>query len=139
LLYLKQGEKYCLCYSVSHKLSCFKTVAKQLHFICVRVITFKIYSPNERSSKTLDARLQRLSLSYQSSDGLLNSSLTINIKILRFQVLTAPSMMFRAVVWVVDNHFTRQYNPEDSCEHKNIELLLFPFFLVFRLPVVAVE
>jgi hypothetical protein len=35
-------------------------------------------------------------------------------------------MMFRAVFWVilpcemiVDNHFTRQYNPEDSSEHKN--------------------
>jgi len=33
-------------------------------------------------------------------------------------------MMFRAVFWVVlpckmivDNHFTRQYNPEDSSEH----------------------
>jgi hypothetical protein len=41
----------------------------------------------------------------------------------RFQVLTAASMMFRAVFWVVlpckiivDNHFTRQYNPEDSSE-----------------------
>jgi hypothetical protein len=40
------------------------------------------------------------------------------------QVLTAASMMFRAVFWVllsckmiVDNHFTRQYNPEDSSEH----------------------
>jgi hypothetical protein len=34
-------------------------------------------------------------------------------------------MMFRAVLWVVlpckmidDNHFTRQYNPEDSSEHQ---------------------
>jgi hypothetical protein len=53
----------------------------------------------------------------------------------RFQVVTAASMMFRAVFWVVlhysslmmeavrtsetsvDNHFTRQYNPEDSSEH----------------------
>jgi hypothetical protein len=33
-------------------------------------------------------------------------------------------MMFRAVFWVilpcrmiVDNHFTRQYNPEDNSEH----------------------
>jgi hypothetical protein len=41
---------------------------------------------------------------------------------LRFQVLTAASMMFRAVFWVilpckmiVDNH----YNPEDSSEHEN--------------------
>jgi hypothetical protein len=25
--------------------------------------------------------------------------------------------MFRAVFWSVDNHFTRQYNPEDSSEH----------------------
>jgi hypothetical protein len=49
----------------------------------------------------------------------------------------AASMMFRAVFWVilyislmmeavrtsetsVDNHFTRQYNPEDSCEHRGI-------------------
>jgi len=55
----------------------------------------------------------------------------------RFQVLMAASMMFRAVFWVilyislmmeavrtsetsVDNHFTRQYNPEDSCEHRGI-------------------
>jgi hypothetical protein len=67
--------------------------------------------------------------------------------LVRFQVLTAASMMFRAVLWVVlpckmivdrrfrgayclhhqgwvrtseksvDNHFTRQYNPEDSSEH----------------------
>jgi hypothetical protein len=43
----------------------------------------------------------------------------------RFQVLTAASMMFWAVFWVVlpckmivDNHFTRQYNPEDSSEHE---------------------
>jgi hypothetical protein len=43
---------------------------------------------------------------------------------LRFQVHTAASMMFRAVFWVilpckiiVDHHFTRQYNPEDSSEH----------------------
>jgi hypothetical protein len=46
----------------------------------------------------------------------------------RFQVLTAASMMFRAVSsgmmeavrtseTSVDNHFTRQYNPEDSSEH----------------------
>jgi hypothetical protein len=58
--------------------------------------------------------------------------------LVRFQVLTAALMMFRAVFWVilpcndhsslmmeavrtcetsVDNHFTRQYNPEDSSEH----------------------
>jgi hypothetical protein len=42
----------------------------------------------------------------------------------RFQVLTAASMMFRAVFWVilpcrmfVDKHSTRQYNSEDSSEH----------------------
>jgi hypothetical protein len=66
-------------------------------------------------------------------------------KLVRFQVLSAASMMFRAVFWVVlpckmivdrrfrgtlmmealrtsetsvDNHFTRQYNPEDSSEHQ---------------------
>jgi hypothetical protein len=39
------------------------------------------------------------------------------IVIVRFQVLTAASMMFRAVFWVADNHFTGQYNPEDSSEH----------------------
>jgi hypothetical protein len=49
----------------------------------------------------------------------------------RFQVLTAASMMFRVVFWVilpmmeavrtsetsVDNHFTLQYNPKDNSEH----------------------
>jgi hypothetical protein len=57
----------------------------------------------------------------------------------RFQVLTAASMMFRVAFWVilpckmivdrrfrgavltsetsVGNHFTRQYNPEDNSEH----------------------
>jgi hypothetical protein len=49
-----------------------------------------------------------------------------------FQVLMAASIMFRAVFWVVllmmeavrtsetsvDNHFTQQYNPEDSSEHQ---------------------
>jgi hypothetical protein len=62
---------------------------------------------------------------------------------MRFQVLTAASMMFRAVFWVVlpckmieddwgmmeavrtsetsvDNHFTRQYNPEDSSEQQRV-------------------
>jgi hypothetical protein len=41
----------------------------------------------------------------------------------RFQVLTAASMMFRIVFWdvlpckiIVDNHFTRQYIPEDNYE-----------------------
>jgi hypothetical protein len=45
----------------------------------------------------------------------------------RFQVLTAASMMFRVVFWdmmeavrtsetSVDNHFTRQYIPEDNSE-----------------------
>jgi hypothetical protein len=41
-----------------------------------------------------------------------------NALYVRFQVLTAASMMFRAVFWVVDNHFTRQYNPEDSSEQQ---------------------
>jgi hypothetical protein len=47
-------------------------------------------------------------------------------QLVRFQVLTAASMMFRAVFWVilpcrmmVDNHSTRQYNPEDSSEQLN--------------------
>jgi hypothetical protein len=46
----------------------------------------------------------------------------------RFQVLTAASMMFRVVFsgmmeavrtseTSVDNHFTRQYIPEDNSEH----------------------
>jgi hypothetical protein len=52
-----------------------------------------------------------------------------------FQVLTAASMMFRIVFWdvlpckmiveavrtsetSVDNHFTRQYIPEDNSEHE---------------------
>jgi hypothetical protein len=41
----------------------------------------------------------------------------------RYQVLTATSMMFRVVLWIIlpckmiiDNHFTRQYNPEDNSE-----------------------
>jgi hypothetical protein len=61
---------------------------------------------------------------------------------MRFKVLTAASMMFRIVFWVVlpskmivdrlslmleavrtsetsvDNHFTRQYIPEDNSEHQ---------------------
>jgi hypothetical protein len=50
--------------------------------------------------------------------------------VVRFQVLTAASMMFRVVFWVilmmeavrtsetsVVNHFTRQYIPEDNSEH----------------------
>jgi hypothetical protein len=40
----------------------------------------------------------------------------------RFQVLTAASMMFKAVFWVVlpcnFNHFTRNYNPEDNSEQQ---------------------
>jgi hypothetical protein len=51
----------------------------------------------------------------------------------RFQVLTAASMMFRTVFWMssgmmmetvrtsetsVDNYFTRQYIPEDNSEHQ---------------------
>jgi hypothetical protein len=43
----------------------------------------------------------------------------------RFQVLTAASMMFSAVFWVVlvDNQFTRQYSPEDNSEHIRARLL----------------
>jgi hypothetical protein len=55
----------------------------------------------------------------------------VGLSYMRFQVLTAASMMFRAVFChsslmmeavrtsetSVDNHFTRQYNPEDSSEH----------------------
>jgi hypothetical protein len=60
---------------------------------------------------------------------------------MRFQVLTAASMMFRAVFWVVmpwknflvspligasvDNHFTRQYNPEDSSEQQADRMLIY--------------
>jgi len=43
---------------------------------------------------------------------------------LRFQVLTAASMMFRIVFWdvlpckiIVDHYFTRQYIPEDNFKH----------------------
>jgi hypothetical protein len=49
-----------------------------------------------------------------------------NLILVRFQVLMAASMMFRAVFWVVlpckmivDNNFTRQYNPEDSSEQSD--------------------
>jgi hypothetical protein len=53
---------------------------------------------------------------------------------LRFQVLTAASMMFRAVFWVVlpckmiVDHFTRQYNPEDSSEQAWLSLPIPPQF-----------
>jgi hypothetical protein len=53
----------------------------------------------------------------------LSALLAFNLFHVRFQVLTAASMMFRAVFWVVlpcrtivDNHSKRQYNPEDSSE-----------------------
>jgi hypothetical protein len=64
------------------------------------------------------------------------------IQYVRFQVLTAASMMFRAVFWVVlpckmimmeavrtsetsvDNHFTWHYNPEDSSEHHVIQYVV---------------
>jgi hypothetical protein len=46
-----------------------------------------------------------------------------NAEYVRFQVLTAASMMFRIVFWdvlpckmIVDNHFTQQYIPEDNSE-----------------------
>jgi hypothetical protein len=82
------------------------------------------------------------------------------VHFVRFKVLTAASMMFRVVFWVilpckiivdrrfrgayclhhqgssslmleagrtsetsVDNHFTRQYNPEDSSEHFSSEFM----------------
>jgi hypothetical protein len=51
-------------------------------------------------------------------------SVTANHLFVRFQVLTAASMMFRIVFWdvlpckiIVDNHFTRQYIPEDNSEN----------------------
>jgi hypothetical protein len=37
---------------------------------------------------------------------------------MRFQVLTATSMMFR-IVFRDDSHFTRQYIPEDNSENDN--------------------
>jgi hypothetical protein len=66
----------------------------------------------------------------------------------RFQVLTAASMMFRVVFWdvlpckiivdsslmmeavrtsetSVDNYFTRQYNPEDNSEHHCYYFVIF--------------
>jgi hypothetical protein len=46
-------------------------------------------------------------------------------RMVRFQVLTASSMMFRIVFWdvlprkiIVDNYFTWQYIPEDNSEHQ---------------------
>jgi hypothetical protein len=49
----------------------------------------------------------------------------------RFQVLTAASMMFGIVFWdvlpckmIVDNHFTRQYIPENNSEQ--VMYLQFP-------------
>jgi hypothetical protein len=46
--------------------------------------------------------------------------------LVRFQVLTAASMMFRIVFWdilpckmIVDNLFTRQYIPEDNSEESS--------------------
>jgi hypothetical protein len=76
----------------------------------------------------------------------------------RFQVLTAASMMFRAVFWdilpckmssslimeavrtsetSVDNHFTRQYNPEDSSEA--LPLLAGKEECLYEMRLVAVE
>jgi hypothetical protein len=46
------------------------------------------------------------------------------IGFVRFQVLTAASMMFRAVFWVV-----LPYNPEDSSEH--LDRVCYPS-LIFR-------
>jgi hypothetical protein len=59
-----------------------------------------------------------------------------NIDYMRFQVLTASSMMFRIVFWdessslmmeavrasetPVDNHFTRQYIPEDNSKQHRL-------------------
>jgi hypothetical protein len=45
----------------------------------------------------------------------------------RFQVLTARSLMMEAVrtsETSVDNHFTRQYNPEDSSERSYIMVVI---------------
>jgi hypothetical protein len=64
-------------------------------------------------------------------------------------------MMFRAVFWVVlpyalmmeavrtsetsvDNHFTRQYNPEDSSEHQQ-KMLPINQQKEFRLPIICVK
>jgi hypothetical protein len=51
--------------------------------------------------------------------------------LVRFQVLTAASMMFRVVFWCVrtsetsvENNFTRQYIPEDNSEHKCTSYLI---------------
>jgi hypothetical protein len=57
-------------------------------------------------------------------------------------------MMFRAVFWddsslmmeaartsetSVDNHFTRQYNPEDSSEHQYVPCFIFPALICMKL------
>jgi hypothetical protein len=49
----------------------------------------------------------------------------------RFQVLTAASMMFRADFWVV-LHLTRQYNPEDSSEHQVVPVLYVKRLIIAR-------
>jgi hypothetical protein len=69
----------------------------------------------------------------------------------RFQVLTVASMMFRVVVWdilpckmiaveavrtsetSVDNHFTRQYIPEDNSEQWNSVLWVYEAFKIVKL------
>jgi hypothetical protein len=54
---------------------------------------------------------------------------TIKASFVRFQVLTAASMMMMMMMMMeavrtsetsVDNHFTWQYNPENSSEHQSI-------------------
>jgi hypothetical protein len=61
--------------------------------------------------------------------------MTVNISVVRFQVLTAASMMFRVVFWdvlpckmIVDRRFRgayclHQYIPEDSSEHISYSFL----------------
>jgi hypothetical protein len=51
------------------------------------------------------------------------SAIAPHVNYVRFQVLTAASMMFRVVFWdvlpckiIVDNYFARQYIPEDNSE-----------------------
>jgi hypothetical protein len=64
----------------------------------------------------------------------------IILVLVRFQVLSAASMMFRIVFWdvlpcqmIVDNHFTWQYIPEDNSEHRSCTYLLVTIELLHPL------
>jgi hypothetical protein len=66
--------------------------------------------------------------------------------LVRFQVHTAASMMFRVVFGdilpckiIVDNHFTRQYIPEDNSEHLQTFSSLLPPFKIKVVPVLDVQ